>query len=407
MDNNEYKLYKDLLFSQDIINSDNIYSDNNFIITGRTINLIKNKKQLMEINKFKKFNHLYNDQVFHKDSLYMNYNKMKKSFKEEYNYMAETYNYPIDKDIIEKKFINYTLDINDLWLIKPKNSCGGFGIFILDSFQNITKKQFLITKYITNLDLINNKKYDLRLHVLVSGLKPLRIYLNKEYIIRIATKNFSLDIKNMKNKFVHLTNTGLNLKNVDFINPDRTNIQNSNMWNTNTYLNYLKNKKIDSNKINNKIKDIIIKSIISIYQNLINEENKNNLNDINFYEILGFDILMTNDYEPILLEINTSPSVIYHNEIDKFIKTNLVIDTLNIIGISLFSKNIFIKKFYKSKILSVEDNVNNALCELTRPRGDYELIFPLKTNINTYKKYFKLSNIMENKIFWRNIIKDF
>ena len=38
MDNNEYKLYKDLLFSQGIINSDNIYSDNNFIITGETTN---------------------------------------------------------------------------------------------------------------------------------------------------------------------------------------------------------------------------------------------------------------------------------------------------------------------------------------------------------------------------------
>ena len=218
MDDNEYKLYEDLFFSQGIIRSDCIYSDNNFFITRRTTNLIKNKKQLLRINKFKKFNHLYNSQIFHKDTLYMNYNEMKKIFKEEYNFMAETYNYPIDKDVIEKKFINYTLDMKNLWLIKPKNASGGFGIYILDSFRNITKKEFLISKYISNLDLINNKKYDLRLYVLVSGLKPLRIYLNKEFIVRIATKDFSLNIKNIKNKYIHLTNIGVNLKNEGFIN---------------------------------------------------------------------------------------------------------------------------------------------------------------------------------------------
>ena len=75
------------------------------------------------------------------------------------------------------------------------------------------------------------------------------------------------------------------------------------------------NKNIDFNKINDKIKDIIIKSIISVYKNLTLEENNNKLNDINFYEILGYDIIIKDDYEPILLEINTSPSVVYHNEI--------------------------------------------------------------------------------------------
>lgn len=130
MDDNEYKLYEGLLFSQGIIRSYSIYSDNNFFITRRTNNLIKHKKQLLRINKFKKFNHLYYFQIFHKDTLYMNYNEMKKIFKEEYNFMAETYNYPIDKDVIEKKFINYTLNINDLWLVKPKHAWGGSGIYI-------------------------------------------------------------------------------------------------------------------------------------------------------------------------------------------------------------------------------------------------------------------------------------
>ena len=43
MDDDEYKLYEDLFFSQGIIRSDSIYSDNNFFITRRTTNLIKMK----------------------------------------------------------------------------------------------------------------------------------------------------------------------------------------------------------------------------------------------------------------------------------------------------------------------------------------------------------------------------
>ena len=319
--------------------------------------------------------------------------------------MSETYIYPKDKDIIENKFMNYTLNLSDLWLIKPKDKFGGSGIKILDSFEEIEKGEFLINKYIMPLDFINNKKYDLRLYVLVTGLKPLRIYLNKEGLIRIATKNFSLDEKTIKDKYIHLTNTGVNSRNPYFIIPNNTENQNANIWNLKTYAKYLKKKNVDYGKIKKKIKKIIIKSIISIYQNLTLEQRNNNLNDINFYDILGYDIIITNEYEPILIEINTGPSIVIHNELDKIIKTNLLVDTLNLIGISIFSKNIFFKKQYFTNI-SIEDNVNNALCELTRPRGDYELIFPLKGNIKTYKKFFKGMNSKENELFWKNILSD-
>ena len=71
----------------------------------------------------------------------------------------------------------------------------------------------------------------------------------------------------------------------------------------------------------------------------------------------------------------------------------------------MFNKNIL---FYRNKKIknSVEYNVQNAICELNRPRGDYELIFPLKENINKYRKYFKRKNNKENKMFWNIIQKN-
>ena len=72
--------------------------------------------------------------------------------------------------------MNYSLDINNLWLVKPTNSFGGKKIKILESLTNINLENFLITRYITNVNLINGRKYDLRLYALITGLKPLRIY---------------------------------------------------------------------------------------------------------------------------------------------------------------------------------------------------------------------------------------
>ena len=96
-----------------------------------------------------------------------------------------------------------------------------------------------------------------------------------------------------------------------------------------------------------------------------------------------------------------------YNKIDKYIKTNLFIDTLNLIGIVPFSHKNYFNSFYKEFEFKnkIEDVVNNAYCELRRPRGDYQLIFPVKSNINIYKKYF-INNNQENIEFWKKIYKN-
>ena len=402
MGDDEYEQYQDLFSNHGLIKSENIFGDNNLYLSKRSVNLMRQNSKILNVNIFKKYYRFFGYQVLMKDTLYMNYLKMKKEFKEDYNFMPETYYYPNDKYIINKKFRNYKIKLDDLWFVKPAHKWGGRGIKILESLDQIEKESFLINKYITNLDLINNKKYDLRLYVLVTGLKPLRIYLNQEGLIRIASRNFSLDMNNIKDRYVHLTNTGVNSQSKEFIIPNNDDSENANIWNLHTYEKYLRKMNVDYNKIKDKIKDIIIKSMISVYRNLTLELSENNLNDINFFDVLGYDIIITNKYEPILLEINSGPSMAMYNELDKPIKTNLLVDTLNIVGITPFSKNLFFNKKQKFEI-NAEFNINNAFCELSRPRGNLELIFPLKENINNYKKFFKNKNNKENELFWAEI----
>ena len=400
-----YKNYSYIFEEQGLIKNYNFF-DNNILITDslylENLNEIKNKKPL---NKYQKIFHFKEKQkLFNKDKIYITYNYMKNLFSEDFNFMPETFNFPENKEIISSKFKYYIFDLDNLWLIKPKDKWAGKGISIFRSLKNITIDNYIITKYITNPDLINNKKYDLRIYVLISGLKPLRIYLNKEGLVRIASENYSLDEKSFQNEFIHLTNTDINKKHKNYVYPQNSEDENSNIWNLHTYKKYLNKRKINFYLIWEKIKDIIIKTIISIYNNLINIDEKLNLNDRNFYYLLGFDILITDKLKPILLEINYPPSLESYNIVDKSIKTNIFIDILNIIGITPFSHNEWPKPLFKEYKFKndIEEAYNYGLCELTRPRGNFELIFPIKENIKKYEKYF-IRNNEENINFWRNI----
>jgi len=140
---------------------------------------------------------------------------------------------------------------------------------------------------------------------------------------------------------------------------------------------------------------------------MINITNELNLNDRNMFNLFGFDILITDKLHPVLLEVNTRPFMYIYDKMDNIIKTNLFVDTLNIVGITPFPHEsnfkYFDKGIYKSEINEI---VENAFCELTRPRGDFELIFPLKNNINKYRKLFFSKNTKENLNLWSKVLKD-
>ena len=202
---------------------------------------------------------------------------------------------------------------------------------------------------------------------------------------------------------MHLTNVDININNKNYIKPNNINDFNSNMYNILMYKKHLKSLNIEYDNIKEKIKDIIIKSIISVYRNLTEENERLNLNDGSFFNLLGFDILINNKYEPILIEINFNPDMTIHNHLQKEMKTNLFVDTLNLIGIILYSRKSKepLNKKLKFK-REIDEIINYAFCELERPRGGYELIFPKKENINKYKKYF-IYNTKENELFWSKI----
>ena len=56
------------------------------------------------------------------------------------------------------------------------------------------------------------------------------------------------------------------------------------------------------------------------------------------FELYGFDILLDHKLKPWLLEVNISPSLSSSSPFDKKVKTCLVCDSLNLVGIEPYNR---------------------------------------------------------------------
>ena len=80
---------------------------------------------------------------------------------------------------------------NQTFICKPSKGRGGEGITLVRKFSDLPKNAFtneyLIQKYVENPLLINNKKFDVRLYVLIKGVNRIEAYMFDEGICRLCT----------------------------------------------------------------------------------------------------------------------------------------------------------------------------------------------------------------------------
>ena len=356
-----------------------------------------------KLKKYQKFDIFpINKEITIKSNLYINYKNMKDKFPKDFDYLPETYIMPKDKDIIDKKFKNYKLDLNDLWIIKPKSSSRGRGVHLLSDNKINLKKSDLISKYISNPHTLHGKKYDIRLYVLCTGFSPLKIYLFNEGIVRISSEIYKLTLESIKNLYIHLTNTSINKKNRKYKRVHSFESEEGNDWILATYKKHLLKNGINfDSQILPKIKDTIVKTFVSILEKSSEKLKSYHFGVDSLYQLYGLDILIDSNFKPWIMELNYGPQLSNIDEIDLKIKSQVVTDLYNIIGIVPFKKDLNDNKpldevtYYKDR---VQEAVDNSICELERPRGGYELIFPLKENIDYYSKFVKADEV--NLKFW-------
>ena len=192
-------------------------------IIWKLIHPNKMRELIRIINRPQKYNHFpCTFQLGRKDNLYRHIKAYKRLFPKLYNFVPATYIIPIDMKDFEIVFKKYK---KALWIIKPVNLSRGRGVHILKGepelkflfkrYKAITlPPNILISRYIDKPHLINKKKYDLRIYVLIISFYPLRIYLYNNGLTRFATEDYK--IGDFDNVFIHLTNYSINKNNLKY-----------------------------------------------------------------------------------------------------------------------------------------------------------------------------------------------
>ena len=199
--------------------------------------------------------------------------------------------------------------------------------------------------------LIDGKKFDLRIYVLVSGVDPLRVYIHNEGLTRISTTEYSL--KNIDNKFAHLTNYSINKKSTQFkaasIDQDGENPDADTegfKWSLAAFRRWLAAKESPDimRRTMDRICDLCLKTMIAAESEITPNLHATANYRTNCFELFGCDVILDSKLNPHLLEVNVSPSLMGSSPLDKKIKGTVVADIFHIVGLYPYDPEL-LKKF--------------------------------------------------------------
>ena len=234
---------------------------------------------------------------------------------------------------------------NNLWIVKPAGKSRGRGIA---TFQDLNKildytdaktsgngEQWVVQKYMENPLTIAKRKFDVRQWVLVTDWNPLTIWFYDDCYCRFAVSRYdnpqnSLDklegslsaciatdgvVKDswLDDQYVHLVNNSISSKNKKF--HEGYSAENGvevvdNMWPASTFQSWIIHQTGEdkwSSRILPRMKQIA-KYAIMCAQDMV-EHRKNS------WELYGIDYMFDQNYEPWLIEINSSPACDYSTKV--------------------------------------------------------------------------------------------
>lgn len=375
------------------------------------------------LTKYQKINHFpRSSELTRKDKMYRNIERMKQTFGSRHvNFIPKTFILPEDSKALE-----YCMGHSaKKWIVKPCASSQGKGIYLATKYSEVIKKPCVVCEYIDNPLLINGLKFDLRIYVAVTSIHPLRIYMYNEGLVRFATAKYG----DGKNRFMHLTNYAVNKYSENFEQNTDASVDNrGSKWSLSALRSLFAQKGLDDTQLFEKIKDLIVKSIISVENCIVKSLEASVPYRSNCFELLGYDILIDNTFNPWLLEVNLSPSLNCDSPLDQKIKGELISDLFTLIGMvpldqrnTLQENKTYItqpyleklsvakpakrkQKFFKSEKTSSfkeERTILKESIEEHKRRGNFTRLFPCELSYQ-YKQFFEEERPL-NEMLWSSL----
>ena len=213
----------------------------------------------------------------------------KKNNREVPDYIPETH--LIHKNNINEKFLNDLFKNNKKWIVKPENASFRAGIHVVNNYNSLMEwigkyvnNKWIIQDYIDNPLKIDNKKMHFRIYVLlIKTVKYTQVLIyNKGYIF-LSLKEYNKELLD-----------------------DETNLSGGDSW---EQMRLYPHKLIEQYGIKNyrkvlkQINEIVKTTMKATIEDLVCINNK--IKDYKCYKLLGYDILINEDFKLYLGEINS------------------------------------------------------------------------------------------------------
>ena len=233
-------------------------------------------------------------------------------------------------------------------------------------------------KYIEKPLLYKNRKFDIRVWALITW--QTEVYYYEKGYIRTSSIDFSL---NSKYNYVHLTNNCLQQFG-DYYGKH----EEGNTLSFEELQQYLDIKYPDivisvKEHIIPRIKDLIIDTILAV-------QNNSKLKQRNFFELLGYDFMIDEDFRVWLIEVNTNPYLGIPNEFIKEILPSMIDEMFSIVLDKIFPCD-----FSNYSFFNYFDLIYNPGKINVRRSYSKDLLYP----INCYKQKTSYNRIPRQYIF--------
>ena len=321
------------------------------------------KGDFERLNAHQRVNHFPGTwELGRKDKLGANLEKARRRRPDAFDFAPRSFLLPRDTEEWRKD--RARLGPGGAYIIKPPASSRGRGVRMLreGDFERLTRRddasdasgrkrsdvsdtsrKTLVQRYIRDPHLLDGYKYDLRVYVALTSVDPLRVFLYREGLVRLATEKYADGGADLSRRCMHLTNYSVNVKKAGFtmgsnaVGEDGLGFKRS--------LTSLRRRfeadGADFTQVWAQIKEIVVKTLACAEgpMNVASATRVPGAARRACYELYGFDIMLDARLKPWLIEVNTGPSLSAPSALDLHVKHRMVANLFNLVGVAPFDRS--------------------------------------------------------------------